>query len=198
MKLYHYSKERYPVLKTKSLVNGEKKGELISYNNHISFFFEPVPLDIVGEIFGHTHHTWAPGNKLFEHVVDSKSLKKFFYRLVESPEKTELLYDDSVDDKEYYRKMALINEEFNYEGRSVDELEKACSHLKGTTKTYFKLLPKRRNFDEIKNKYAATVPHLMIYLEDRQITPFSIKEVFVKGEKENLSIRKESRGYSNW
>lgn len=198
MKLYHYSKEKYSILKTKSLVNGEQKGELISYNNHISFFFEPVPLDIVGKIFGPTHNVWAPGNRLYEHIVETRSLKKFFYKLVESPEKTELRYNDSISVEEYHKRLAIINKELNYEGTTIAELEKACTRLKGTTRSYFKLLPERRDFEEIRDKYAATVPHLMIYLEDRQLTPISIKEVVVKGEKEKLTFRRETRSYTEW
>ena len=195
MKLYHYSKEKYPILKSKSLVDGEEKGDLVSYKNHISFFFEPPPLDIIGDIFGPGHHTWAPGTKLIEHTVDTNNFGDFFYRLVESPEKTAMIYDDGLSVEAYHKKLKQINEIFRYEGTTVEDLEFACKRLKGTVRKFYELLPTRTDFLNIKDKYAATVPHLMIYFEDRCVKISSTKQVQVK---DNRKLKQESRGYTMW
>lgn len=176
MKLYHYSKDLYKDLRTlelqKKLTKEEKENYLKyrtpisppgNYWEHVSFFFDRLPLEILGNIYGPTHHTWYPGNNLKEYVIDTDKIKKFSYTIVETPDKTKLLFDDSVDTEEYYKQMLLNIEKYGYHGNSNHELEKASRPFVGKTRHFFKEASKHPEFESFKNKYAAFVPHVMIY-----------------------------------
>jgi len=99
MKLYHYAKDLYPILKNR-LKSGAADDKEIEeqmawnkeiggpgiYNAHISFFIDPLPLVLLGKIFDERHHTWFNGNELYEYIVDVDSLdKNIVYDIVESP-----------------------------------------------------------------------------------------------------------------
>ncbi len=200
MLLYHYSKNSLPILKTRRLLSTEiqvQSKNKLDYNDHISFFFERPPFEILGTIFGKDHPVWFPVNKLYEHIVDTQDLDTFFYDLVEFPEKTIMFYDNSIKDSEYFKRMALVIKEKKYQGTSVVDLEKACLSLKGTTREYFSLLPTRVNFSEIKGKYAATVPHLMIYPEKGYVKVRNSKQIVIGNQSLNFKAEAVS-GYSHW
>ncbi len=197
MRLYHYSTHHYDQLKTlekqrpltkKEIDQGAasvKSGAALPYYAHISFFFEPVPLDLVGSIFPKDHHTWFKGSRLYEYVVDPSSIEHFQYKVVESPEKTALYYDGSVTDAEYHRRIAVLDKTLHYSGHSVAELKLAAQHLEGSTRDSFLALPSRSNWhgkekDSIQKKYAATVPHVMLYPASGVVTYQSVKKVVVK------------------
>lgn len=163
MFLYHYAKKEFQTLKTLAKQRGGSAAEYPHYENHISFFFERPPIEKLGLIFGPDHHTWHPGAHLVEHMVELSNLGTFTYELVESPEKTLLYYDDSISESQYHRRLDEIVKRHKYEGDSVADLLYAVKQNIGQTEKCFMELPSRPNFDQIKNKYAATVPHLMIY-----------------------------------
>lgn len=176
MLIYHYSKEKYDKLLTlekqrnitpeervkamKAMVQGDHAG---MYFEHISFFIDPLPLDVIAGIFGGMHPVWQTGTNLFQYVVETSLLPRFKYEVVESPEKTELYYDDNISTEEYYRRLKQLNKEKGYVGNGSTALTTACKPLVGRTREFYQQLSNRSNFDELKNKYAATVPHLMLY-----------------------------------
>lgn len=192
MKLYHYSKQRYPELKTierqryithqertLGIAEKEKYQRPGAYFQHVSFLLEPAPLDILGEIFGKEHHTWAPGNKMYEYIVESSNLGAFKYELVETPEKTKLFYRKNLDTEAYILEKDKMIKLRDYTGEDNLRLERAALPLVGLAKNAFKKLPSFNNWLEIKNKYAANVPHVMIYPATGIIGYESIKEVMV-------------------
>jgi hypothetical protein len=174
--LYHYSKDLYPELKTRRAQGVEiNKAEDInerSYYDHISLFLEPIPLDILPSIHKNHHPFYKAGESVYEYSIPLPYLKGWFYTLVESPEKCQLYYDDSVSEQDYHVRMKKIIEENNYEGNDLRELDKIVKKFKGTTRSYFKKLPSMPNYEDIKNKYAPCVPHLMIY-SDKGILKYS-------------------------
>ena len=176
MKLYHYSKDSYKDLRTLEMqkkLTEKEKDELRKFRNklspageyweHISFFFDRIPLESIGQMYGPEHKAWAPGTRLKEYVIDTVKLHKFSYAIVEPPDKTAMLFDDNVDTEEYYRRMLLNIEKYGYHGNSNRELEKASKPFVGKTAQYFKEASKHPKFDSFKDKYAACVPHVMIY-----------------------------------
>lgn len=203
MYLYHYSSAKYKSLLT---LNGQKKqvkesdGVGEDYANHISFFFEPPPLEILGELYKGKHKFWFNGNEIYEYKIQLESLTDFKYKVVEYPEKTEIYYDTSIDDEEFDKLLKEFEKKFNYTGDSVEELKKVLKRLKGTTKKYFELLPTRSNFEELIKKYAPTVPHLMIYPKSQEIHYESVRKIIIKPSKK-ISITKESFSlpiYTKW
>lgn len=176
MKLYHYANSRFNDLRTlekQRAITDEEKQKALDYAlkenkpgfyyEHVSFFFEPIPLDKLSGIFPKDHAVWFSGNEIFQYAVESKHIGDFKYEIVEFPEKTELYYDDDLSISDYHLKLKEAIEANHYIGHNQNEFEKAARHLVGQTERYFLGIKKRPNYDEIKYKYAATVPHVMLY-----------------------------------
>ena len=176
MNLYHYSTQRFDVLKTKRKQGiltkqeiksaerlAENQSSVGAYCDHISFFFERLPLDIQGSVYGKDHPVWFPGNKLFEYELPLVGLPDFDYEVVETPKKTELYYDESLTIPVYKEKLRLLNQKEGYRGNGHKELIKALRPLEGLTRECVAKANSYPNWDEIKYKYAANVPHVMIY-----------------------------------
>lgn len=199
MLLYHYSKDKFSSLKTvekqrkikpieiqkahEDFLDFEKKYGIQRpgyYYEHISFFFEKIPLDIY-KYFPKDHSVWVKGNKLYEYTIDSKSIKHFGYELVESPEKIKLYYNDDITLDEYFKRMGMLYERERYIGKDNDMFEKVVKYnkLAEVQNTYFTLLKDRPNYNEIKYKYAATVPHVMLYPVLGEIKPIEIKQIIL-------------------
>ena len=200
MKLFHYSVERYGTLKTKEkqgAVTEEDRQKAIQehqdyynkmgidrpgfYFEHISFFFERPPLERMSKVFPSGHDFWFKGNRVFEHIVDSSSIGSFAFEIVEFPEKYDLYYNDNIDTATYIVKLKEATESLGYIGKGNKALELAVVNNKLLNRTgyYYDLLKSRPNFDKIKNKYAATVPHVMLYPSTGIVRPFKIQQVVI-------------------
>ena len=199
MKLYHYAAQQFETLKTlekqgkvtqearqKDLESSKRFRELFGttlpggYFQHISFFFEKIPLDIA-KYFPKDHPVWKKGNTLFEYEVESTSLKPFGYEIVEFPEKRALYLDESVSDEDYHKAMRKLYSETRYVGFGNSEMEPVC-HAKGLTGILtdsYKQLSETPGFAESGNrhKYAPLVTHVMIYPDGGEIKPSSVKKI---------------------
>lgn len=177
MILYHYSKELYDVLKSRAAQKDMPPTNTpdMMYDRSISFFIEPIPLDILPSLHHYNHHFYKDKSKVYEYQISDHDLNKdkFVFRLVESPEKTQLYYDDSILDKEYHERLNAAIKEFGYTGTTTREIEPLVRRFKGTTRDLFKKLPTYPNYEtDLKTKYAPLVPHLMIYF-NRGVIPYS-------------------------
>ena len=187
MKIYHYSSADYATLKTLKKQNEDSTSAVVlpdyvrgDYGSHISFFLDPAPLDILGSIFGKDHRVWFPGSKLVEYTVDVVGIGKFRYELVETPEKTELYYNEDISNVEYHRRLDTVNRELAYVGSGSAVFIQASKHLVGGTRKAYEKLPFRPNWKQIRSKYAATVPHVMLYPTSGEVAYQSKKHVHVK------------------
>ena len=192
MRLYHYSKDSYKDLRTLEMqkkLTEKEKDELRKYRHvlspegeyweHISFFFDKIPLDFIGRIYGEGHKAWAPGNTLKEYTIDTSKIKKLSYDIVETPDKIKMLFDDSISTEEYFARMRADIEKKGYQGTSNSQLEKASRPFVGKTRTFFKEAFAHPKFDTFKDKYAACVPHVMLYPEGGVIKYESVIDVKV-------------------
>lgn len=199
MKLYHYAAQQFESLKTlekqgkvtqearqKALEASRRFKELFGvtspgyYFQHISFFFEKIPLDIA-KYFPKDHPVWKKGNTLFEYEVESKSLKSFDYEIVEFPEKRALYLDESVSDEDYHKAMRELYAKTPYVGFGNTEMESVC-HAKGLTGILadsYKQLSEIPGFAESDNryKYAPLVTHVMIYPNGGAVKLSSVKKI---------------------
>jgi hypothetical protein len=181
MYIYHYSSDKYSELRSLRKQSGRSKKELDQidkdfsfnenkYTNNISFFIEPIPYDIIGDLFNNKHNVWKNGNVLYEYMIDVNTLEKnIYYSLVESPEDIKTLdlnYDKDMTDKEFdiYIKNKLDAKYARGEtGIGRANLIKQIKLYLGTTRQLFIDARKRYDAELTKTKYAANVPHLMLY-----------------------------------
>lgn len=194
MKLYHYSVEEFDKLKSLNLRRHEDKSEIhhsdhkkvYSYGNHISFLFEPIPNDIA--LVTHNEYSfWKSGKKLYEHVVDASSLPLDIpYYITETPEKIKLLYVEQDWSKvkgnpqlidEFKRQIEEMEARLGYKGKGRAAFIKAAQGLSKDIKKYFQAAYKlalKHPSDDIFDKYAACVPHAMLY---PALDPVKVKSV---------------------
>lgn len=188
MKLYHYSKEPFSELKTvryrKQLSKEEIENatrimnfrqEIGLYFDHISFFFEPIPVKNMGYFFRNVKHDfWFKGNKIFEHVIDSSTIGNFKFNIVESDEITKYSNtnwpdDPTVENKlKFFKERRKIEESLKLIGSNNHELETYSAKYTGKILSYYSNAYKT-NDDESMLKYAASVPHVMIYPDSGHI-----------------------------
>jgi len=195
MFIYHYSDKRFDVLKSRAAQKGPisvPASDLRHYDNHISFFVEPIPYDILPSLHHHQHAFYKDGKEVYQYKIPTNNLKDFYFELVESPEKTELFYDETLSDELYYVRLKAAYDEKGYVGTTVRELEHCVKMFQGKTREFFKQVPKRKNYDEIKTKYAPTVPHLMVYLKHGVVEYSEVKKV-VMGKRGELAAEHYTR-----
>lgn len=197
MKLYHYADQAFPELKTrvaqdpsivhtedykKAVARAKERYEPKSYYEHISFFFDPIPSDIIANAFqGHHHEFWYNGHDIYEHVVESEHIGKFLFQIVETPSDI-LAIDDFPDDgapDSAYTLFFLNANKRKIKDREIGDeatFESAASRFVGKTRqAYIDSLyakrdyEKRYNSDKPWRQYAAFVPHVMLYPEHQII-----------------------------
>lgn len=176
MKLYHYATEKYPQLETLHYrqVKFDRKGASAEYGKHISFFFDPLNPMVLDEVYGQDHIFWKHGHTIWEHVTESHSIGDFAYEIVESPEKIKLLYQlhrGELTINQYYKKVDQVVKDHQYSG-DQKLFDSVAHQFVGTTSRYQKEAKRYPNWDDIKNKYAACVPHVMLY-PDKGYAPVS-------------------------
>lgn len=202
MKLYHYSSESHSVLKSRlrqgkmQIIKSERKPDLMKkmesgllqaldvldlipswhYDRSISFFLEPIPLDIA-KLYKGKHSFWKSGVELFEHVTTINHLAfDPFYYLAETPKKIEFLYEkqdwDSIEDaddpkiKTFLKEIQKMEKREHYRWKGRKEMLRVSKPFIGKARGFIEQaakLAEKYPDDGIMNKYAACVPHLMIY-----------------------------------
>lgn len=173
--LYHYSKNLYPNLKTLKSQGKHKiyddpvrsKYRPGNYIDHISFFMEKPPIDILGSIYkDNGSDFWIAGNIIYEYVVSVKEMPEFKYEIVESPGVVNIRDDRRNEHLSDGELLALIYEYMHKEKEigfnKKDFLEQAIKYDGLVRPSYLKL-PKRKDWDMLSKLYAPCVPHVLIY-----------------------------------
>lgn len=218
MEIYHYSKRLYKVLLT-----AEKSGTITgkdlkeeaewakehhrpeSYARHISFFIDPVPLDIIGKLFKGENDFWFDENEVYEYVVETSFLDdNILFSLVESPTDVEDLdntrwIDTPEFKKEYIRTNEAEKRKSGETGNGIVNLDKQIIKYKGKTREFFIKASKRSDFKDNVLKYAASVPHLMLYPKSGAIKILSVNKVKIGSENRRpINMATESIGSPTW
>lgn len=186
MLFYHYSTQRFNQLISKAKQNNEIVDEPLNYANHVSLFIEPLPI-IVAHIFENTHKFYRSGLELYEHVIDSNALPiQVPFYITETPEKTELLYEKQKWEEgmskalitEYKKQIDDMEKQKGYKGVGRNNLVQTAKKVPRGIKNYFSNayeLQKKNPDDGIESKYAACVPHVMVYVGQEPIAVRSSK-----------------------
>lgn len=175
--LFHYSSKPLDQLLSKNLMNDVKYEKADEYGNNISFFFDPIPSKKIVSIFPPTHGFWKDGAVIYEHVIDASKIPDraiLAYWIAESKAKLEFMDkfikdNNWVDDnpellaryKSELREMQLGSGEY---GKNKSNLLPQIAKHKHQTENAFIAASKRSDFAENATKYAANVPHLMLYV----------------------------------
>lgn len=202
MYLYHYSAHMHQVLLSKAASGAmthiqiklarqeaRRKGyEAWPYCDHISFFFDPIPASLLPTLFGDNHPFWYKGHKLYEHVIKVADLPgDIMYHVVESKNKTALLdkfaeENNWVEDNpelllQWEMLISQKEREWRERGTRRDGLINQIKLNEGGTAEAYIQASKRDDFEWGKNKYAANVPHLMLYPPKGEIKVHEIRSL---------------------
>lgn len=197
-KLYHYSNVEREELKSLFAVGKEKEGydyvreNPLIYTKSISFFLEPIPKDLPSLLKGE-HSFWKKGVEFYEHEVSIKDLPKNVpYRLVESIQKTDLIYNkqdwDRVEKepnlrKQYMEEIKELEESLFFHGNDLGNLQKAIRNAKADIRRdYINMykLHKKHPEDNLMSRYASSVPHLMIYVAEIPVKVNNVKLIVLE------------------
>lgn len=166
--------------------------DLYDYKRSVSLFLEPIPKNLPS-ILHDEHKFWKSGISLWEYTIDSRDLpKKVPYMLAEAPEVTDLIYNKqdwtSADSnpalvKKYKQDVEKLRLELHLKGEGSTALEIiARKYSKGIANYYAEAykLHKDNPEDGIMDKYAACVPHLMVYpgvqyVDYKECNPIKLK-----------------------
>ena len=184
MLLYHYNTNLFKDIRSLALQEGSGNVEPSrAYNHSVSFLFEPIPLDIA-QILKGKGKEWKPGMKLVEYEVDIKNLQSdILFHITESPEKTKLLYETQDWSmakgnpqlvKQYLHEVTELEKDLGYYGQGNNNLIKGINRIPKGIRRYYTEAVKlcdRENETAVYDKYAALVPHVMVY----PTTPIRVK-----------------------
>lgn len=204
MKLYHYSTELYDQLKSKRVSGTMTPQDLkwdkmlpyhpllrdVSYNDSISFFFDPIPSDIMDLLYGGKHPVWFKGNKLYQYEVELDMLpQKILYQIVESDRSMTALDTFEHDYKVKEWNAELLTKWFNHINaekirwcelaKDLDKLKSQVFRFQNTTRDFFIKASKRKDFKDNFMKYAAAVPHVMCYPETGIVTYEVVRQITI-------------------
>jgi hypothetical protein len=195
MHIYHIGAQPYDQIKPKRL-QGLTPKELAKidedykewstppYSWSMSFFFDPPPYN---EFLYHYDNKdrWKPGSTVYEHTIDLDDIiLPCYWRVVESPINTTMLGSiwDSVDDKLWFKMRWELLAVTHHMGFDLSNLGKAVEKYKGTTTDYYRKLWDSENFNDLKDRYAPNVPHLMLW-SGNPVKVTSVKKVIIPNKR---------------
>ncbi len=198
MKLYHYSTLPFTKLKTRK-ASGKCSEEEIEqdlvyakriqspgpYNESLSFFFDPVPLKLLGKLFRNANDFWFPGNVIYEHIVETESLKEpLIYFISDTPTDTKTLDETTwVETEEfeinYLREKNKRKRNTKEIGTIRQDLENQIKKYVNKTAIFYQEASKRIDFNDYVKMYAAFVPHVILYPMNGEVTVVTINKCTV-------------------
>lgn len=154
------------------------------YSNHISCFFDPLPIDLIITANYPDSHIYK-SNAIYEHVIDIRHLDdNVKFHIKETPMDNFLLrFWGVIDDKLYFRSKYMISSLLGNKGLDKSGLVKVVKKFKGTTRKAFEDLLNSYEFNSDENyryMYAPRVAHAMIYPPSGYVTPIKIIKINLK------------------
>ena len=159
------------------------------YDKQISFFIDKVPRDIP-KFFGHRHKFWKTGETIYEHtVVINETLDEndpddlvTGYALVEAPYVVELIYATDFDNERaasaYFERAHTLQMQHRDIGWGYPSLKDCVQRWKGKCNPYFEKLLTLPDFEaNILPRYAATVPHLLLWVPSGMLPVYQTREI---------------------
>ena len=199
--LYHYAskplKEIKPLSKQEKAKKSKLRNQLMkedewkgqdAYNKSVSFFFDPLPKNIV-DIFKGKSKRYIKGTIFFGHIVKLPIYLKATYEITSTPKMMKFFenkYKEIGEDKWKEKYDEVFKESIEYAkkigeiGFNIADLKKAMTPYIGKTKDFFVDMVKKYSDDKIIFKqYASYVPHVIIYVPDDYIIKVESVSEFV-------------------
>ena len=193
--LYHYSQNQHINLATKRSYTtdadivkraesmAKNVGDIGSYLDHISFFIEPIPTDILPKLFEDKHPFYRSNTTVVEHIVEVTKDASLKWALQETPEINS--FSDRWDwtsptveqRRGYIRRINQEMTKLDLQGTDVNLMFKAIRPFLGTTRDYFIKARKSKWANDTATQYAAEVPHLMLYPKSGTMPVLQSREV---------------------
>ena len=182
MLLYHYSSAQYTELLTRRLQGADEKeidiamfkatrmGLPLPYHDHLSFFFERIPVDAIASTFQNGHPFWKAGDAIYEHVIDTRDIDEHsFWRVVESIPQHQFSdqfdwwnVSDLATRSKWFTKMYANDIKEKLADWDLRLLEAAARRVMVmSTLDFYRRAAGLREPEN--TQYAAYVPHVMIY-----------------------------------
>lgn len=174
MILYHYNVNPLDDIRSLKLQNKTSAKEWSeNYSSSVSFFFEPIPLDLPS-IFDGKSKQWISGSKLYEHLIDVDDIEEDIkFHITETPDKTKLLYykqdwskvkkGNGLRDK-YLQEIEDMEIKKGYRGQGLNNFVKVAQPFKkGIRQHYINASVLAKCEPLIYDLYAGTIPHVMMF-----------------------------------
>jgi hypothetical protein len=171
---------------SESIKKAKKYHSVGSYFDHVSFFVDPIPSGVIGKLFENHHPTWYDGNMLHEHIVETEDIPKgFLYDVVETP--LALLRMDAVEKwidtdafvVKYMQQLAHDKRLTGEIGKDKQQLDNQIKLFIGGTEQAYIAAKKRPDWEENRVKYAACVPHVMVYPPGGRIPVRTVNKIVI-------------------
>lgn len=150
----------------------------MDYDDNISLFIEPIPLDIIGKLWPN-HHFWKSGKEIYQHVIMLDGIPdQLIYDMVETPEFGEWYDNHKGEFDKAFRKRTdeyLIAKKII--GTNKEDMVHCTERYLGTTRQAY--LRSAKNNPDTK-RYASDVPHLMTFVLGGAIQVQSVSKVKIK------------------
>ena len=183
-----------------SLKQAKKYHSVGSYYDHISFFVDPIPSGMIGKLFENHHPVWYEGNMLHEHIVETADIPKgFLYDVVETPlalmrlDAVEKWIDTDAFVIQYMQQLDRDKRSTGEIGKDKQQLDNQIKLFTGTTAQAYIDAKKRSDWEDNRVKYAACVPHVMVYPPGGRIPVSKINKIVIGSDKRmpfNVSFEK--------
>lgn len=111
-----------------------------------------------------------------QYTVDTSQIGDFKWMIVETPEITDAKYDETMTEKDFWDLYVKINQT-KYIGEGSASLDKAAKEFIGHQDKYLKLA---HRLDPHSTRYAADVPHVMLYPKEGMVLFESNRTVQLK------------------
>lgn len=197
--LYHYSHKKLNKLETLRLQGVLSKEDMVkmdeyakkthfpySYYDHVSFFIDRPPLDIIHTLFPKDHPAWSKGKVLYEYVVPVSSIQVKYWELVESKLHQALINFYAPDNEKlidvWWRVSNTLAKVVGNQGKNTTDLIRTVNRNKDKTRYNYINQGKRDSY-----QYASNVPHLMVYI-DEPIVVNTPNKVVVGEKMKSLSL----------
>ena len=156
-----------------------------SYVDHISVFFMRIPLTTIHTHYPKDHKSWFKGNVMHEHLVLLEKLPDMPYQFTETLMHKRLLATFPVHDYTeeqliaFKRRLYAAQRKAGEIGITHKGLVKKLNELEHTVYAAYAQLKNIPAWDDNEYKYAAHIPHLLLYPPLGIIKPSIVRKITI-------------------